>query len=150
MKNIPANLHSNHDVLSKKSMQNVSFRTVDEFLEFLPKDEFIIVDYLRRVIFEYIPHITEKLRYNVPFYKLHKNLCFIWPASVLWGKKKTYSGVRFGFTSGYLLNDELGYLDKGTRKQVYWKEFTDIKSIEVDILKSFIFAAVLLDEQLAK
>ena len=131
-------------------MQNVSFRTIDEFMEFLPEEEYEIVNYLRTIVFGCVPHITEKLSYNVPFYKLRKNMFFIWPASVLWGRTKTYSGVRFGFTNGYLLNDKEGYLEKGNRKQVYWKDFTEISQIDVENIKSFIFASVILDEQLAE
>jgi hypothetical protein len=130
-------------------MQNVSFKDVDEFLEFLPADERKVVDVLRNIIFNCIPGVTEKLSYNVPFYKKHMNICFIWPASVLWGKKKTYSGVRMGFTYGNLLNDETGYLDKSDRKQVYMRDFIKISDIDVDLLKSFIFEAAMIDEELS-
>ena len=131
-------------------MQNVKFSSVDEFLDFLPVDELKVVEFLRRIVFNCIPDITEKLAYNVPYYKRNKNICFIWPASVLWGKKKTYEGVRFGFTSGYLLQDEMNYLDKGDRKQVYWKDFTEIKEIDVDLLKTYIFDAYIIDQSFSK
>src|SRR5688500_2075861 len=130
----------------KQKMQNESFRNVDEFLEFLPEDELKIVEFLRNLVFICIPECTEKLSYNVPFYKVNKNICFIWPASVLWGKTKSYNGVRLGFSNGYLMHDEIGYLDKGARKQVYYKDFTDIREIEVDILKSYIFEAAMIDQ----
>jgi hypothetical protein len=128
-------------------MQNVSFNTVDEFLEFLPEDELKIVNCLRKLVFDCIPDVRETLSYNVPYYKRHKNICFIWPSSILWGNKKTYDGVRFGFTAGYLLTDELNYLDKGDRKQVYWKDFKNIKEINVDVLKSYIFEALVIDDK---
>ena len=131
-------------------MQNVSFKSVEEFLEFLPDDELRITEFLRKIVFECIPDVTEKLAYNVPYYKRHKNICFIWPASVLWGKKKTYSGVRFGFVSGHLLPDEPGFLDKGERKSVYWKDFGNLKEIDVELLKAYIYEAVLVDQQLAQ
>ncbi|MFZ4799011.1 MAG: DUF1801 domain-containing protein [Bacteroidia bacterium] len=130
----------------KLKMQNVSFKSVDEFLEFLPENELKIVEFLRQIVLDCIPNCMEKLSYNVPFYKKNKNICFIWPASVTWGNVKQ-NGVRIGFTAGYLLNDELGYLDKGSRKQVYTKDFMDIKEIDVDLLKAFLFEAVLLDKK---
>ncbi|MEI7802655.1 MAG: hypothetical protein WCI97_08430, partial [Bacteroidota bacterium] len=77
----------------KAKMQNVSFNSVDEFLEFLPADELKIVEVLRKIIFNAVPDIKEKLSYNIPFYSRHKNIFFIWPASVLWGTKKSYEGV---------------------------------------------------------
>ena len=111
-----------YSMMSK--MQNVRFNNIDDFLAFLPDDELKLVEYLRRLVFRCVPDVSEKLSFNVPYYKRHRNICFIWPASVLWGKKKTYDGVRFGFTNGCLLADEAGYLEKGKRKQVYWKDFT--------------------------
>lgn len=133
---------------SKQKMQDVSFRNVDEFLEFLQEDELKTVKLLRQIIFDCVPNITEKLSYNVPFYKKNKGMFFIWPASILWGKKKSYSGVRFGFQQGYLLRDDLNILLKGNRKQVYYLDFLNLIDIDIDILKTYIFDAVLVDEQL--
>ncbi len=128
-------------------MQNVSFKSVDEFLDFLPEDELRIVEILRRLVFDCVPGITEKISYNVPFYKKRNGMFFIWPASVLWGKKQTYEGVRFGFQQGNLLADEINFLDRGNRKQVYWRDFTKIKDIEIDLLKAYIFEAGIIDDQ---
>lgn len=127
-------------------MQEVSFRNVEEFLEYLPDDERKMTDLLRKIIFSCCPQITEKLSYNVPYYKQHKHICFIWPASILWGKKKMYEGVRFGFTSGHLLTDEMGYLDQGNRKYVSYKDFSSVKDIDVELLRSYLFEAIALDE----
>ncbi len=131
-------------------MQSVSFKDVEEFLDFLPADELEITEALRELIFNCVPNITEKLSYNVPFYKKHKGMFFIWPAAILWGNKKTYTGVRFGFQQGYLMNDELNYLDRGDRKQVYYKDFNSIKEMDEDILKTYIFEAVEIDKQFRK
>ena len=128
-------------------MQNVSFRNVNEFLDFLPEDELKIVELLRKIIFRCIPEITEKLSYNVPFYRKHKNIFFIWPSSVLWGAKKSYSGVRLGFSKGYLMSDEINYLDKGERKQIYYKDFLTVNDVDVELLQSYLFEAILIDEQ---
>jgi hypothetical protein len=121
------------------------FRDIDEFMAFLPEDELALVTCLRTLVMDCIPDCREKLSYNVPYYSLKRNICFIWPASVTWGKRKSYEGVRFGFTSGYLLTDEINYLDKGERKQVYWKDFGTIQEIDADLLKSYIFEAAELD-----
>lgn len=131
-------------------MQNVKFKNVEEFLEFLPPDELKLTKFLRKIIFDCVPGITEKLSYNVPFYKRNKGMFFIWPASVLWGKKQTYKGVRFGFQQGNLINDEPNYLEKGERKQVYWKDLTSIKEIDIDLLKAYIFEAVEIDGKFRK
>jgi hypothetical protein len=129
-------------------MQNVAFHSVEEFLEFLPQDELVIVQYLRNVIYNCIPDVTEKLTYNVPFFRKRKTICFIWPASILWGKKKSYEGVRLGFSNGHLINDEISFLDKGDRKQVSYKDFLEINPGEMDILKAYIYEAALIDNRL--
>jgi hypothetical protein len=128
-------------------MQTVSFNTVDEFLEFLPEDELKVVEHLRKIVFDCIPDATETLSYNVPYYKRYKNICFIWPSSISWGNKKTYDGVRFGFTNGYLLTDDLNYLDKGDRKQVYWKDFKSVREINLELLKSYLYEASMIDDK---
>lgn len=130
-------------------MQNVQFGSVEEMLEFLPDDERMMTERLRKLIFDCVPNITEKLSYNVPFYKLHKGLFFIWPSSILWGQKKG-TGVRFGFQQGYLLTDELEYLNKGDRKQVYWRDFLTLKDIDPELLRTYIFEAVMIDATFGK
>jgi len=133
----------------KRNLQNVSFRNVDEFLEFLPDDELEIVEVLRKIIFSCIPDCEEKLSYNVPFYKRHSTICFIWPASVTWSGMKQ-EGVRMGFTRGYLMKDEINYLDKGDRKQVYWKDYYSTKDIDAELLKAYVFEAAFIDEETKK
>ena len=130
----------------KKSMQEVSFRTVEEFLEYLPLQERRITEALRALVLDTVPGVQEKLSYNVPFYRRHRNLCFIWPASVLWGTKKSYSGVRFGFSAGYLLRDEMNYLDKGDRKQVYMKDFQSLSETDFVMLRMLLLDACEVDD----
>lgn len=74
----------------------IKFKTVDDFLEYLPDDELEVVVALRDLIFTCLPEVEEKLAYNVPFYYGSQRMFFIWPASIPWGKVK--SGIRFGFT----------------------------------------------------
>lgn len=133
--------------LPAKKMQSVKFTSVEDFLAYLPPEELRVVEYLRELIVECIPEATERLSYNVPYYKRRRNICFIWPASVLWGSKQTWDGVRLGFTTGYLLTDAEGYLDQGHRKQVYWKDFQHIQQIDADRVRALLYEAVLIDAQ---
>ena len=125
-------------------MQNVKFRSVDEFLHFLPENESKIVNLLRQIILDTLPNCTEKLSYNVPFYKVNKNICFVWPSAVTWGNVKK-DGVRLGFTNGHLLTNENNYLVSENRKRVYCKDFFDVKEVEVDLIKQYLFEALLID-----
>ncbi len=137
-------------VLKKKiKMQNVHFENVDEFLDYLPEDELRIVQKLRDLIHQALPDCIEKLSYNVPYYKRHANICFIWPSSIPWGNLKQ-KGVRLGFTKGYLLEDTGGYLDKGQRKQVYCKDYFNMKDINAEVVLAFLYEAALVDEEAAR
>lgn len=128
-------------------MQNVKFEDLEAFFDFLPEKELLVVQHLRRIIFECLPDCTEKLSYNVPFYKGHTNICFVWPASVLWGKKQTYQGVRLGFVSGHLMYDDINYLEEGKRKYVRCRDFKSVKEIDRDILSAYLYDAVRVDEE---
>jgi hypothetical protein len=48
------------------------------------------------------------------------------------------------------MKDEIGYLNRGDRKQVYWKDFANIKAIDIDLLKAYIFEAILIDDAFKK
>lgn len=126
--------------------QNVTFLSIEEFLEYLPDDERIIVERLRKIIFSTIPAIHEKLSYNVPYFALNRNICFIWPSSIPWGNVRT-KGVRFGFTNGHLLSNLDGYLEKAHRKQVCWRDLYLVQDINIEIIRSLLIEAALLDEE---
>lgn len=128
-------------------MQNVSFRNVGELLDFLPEDQLEIVERLRELVFECIPEVEERLSFNVPFYRRYKGICFIWPGAVTWGDK-AWDGVEFGFNYGNLLADEVGYLERGNRKQVFTKKFRPGDKIDEDLLRAYIFEAWELDEMM--
>lgn len=130
-------------------MQHVHFRTVDDFLDFLPIDEREITEYLRALVLDNLPGCHEKLSYNVPYYSIHTRICFIWPASVFWGNRKTFDGVRMGFTQGYLMKDPLGLLERGKRKQVFRMTCTRPDSIDSNVLSAYLDEARQIDQMLA-
>lgn len=129
-------------------IQPTKFNSVDEFLDFIPMEEHKIVEHLRDIIFEVLPECREKLAYNVPYYYRHSRICFVWPSSIPWGGID--SGVAIGFCKGNLLSDEINYLEKGNRKEVYTKTFSAAKEIDPDVLKSYLFEAREIDDHLNK
>jgi hypothetical protein len=124
--------------------QHTRFKTIGEFLDYIPEQEREIVVALQQIIFECMPECEEKLSYNVPFYYRHSRICYIWPASIAWGGVK--SGVALGFCRGHLLSDDYRYLEKGKRKQIYTKTFHSVDEIEPDILKEYLYEAYVIDE----
>ena len=123
--------------------QPFSFRSVTDFLDYLPPDELRIVERLRGLVFECIPDAREKLAYNVPFYYRHARICFIWPGSVPWGKTEK-KGVELGFCKGHLLPDP-SYLNIGNRKEVYIKTFYSTRDIDADRIRGLLYEASAID-----
>lgn len=128
-------------------MQSVHFRSIEECLDYLPEDERRLTDHLRILIHESIPQVQEKLAYNVPYFYRRANICFIWPGSIAWGQKQN-PGVRLGFTQGHLLADEHHYLEQGNRKQVYWRDFFDLRDLDNELITLLLLQAAEIDEQL--
>jgi len=86
----------------------------------------------------------------VPFFRRHKTLCFIWPGFILWGKKRAYDGVRFGFTYGKQLSDDQNLLNLDNRKQVAYIDFKAVNEIPFEQIQQWLFESVLLDEEAFK
>lgn len=128
-------------------MQPQKYRSIEEFLDSLPEKELKVTLFLRDIILSVMPEAEERLWYNVSMFKRRGDICFIWPASVLWGQKLTYTGVRLGFSKGYLLTDPTGYLVRGTRKQVYWRDFQSVEEIDIEQIRAFLFEAILIDNK---
>jgi len=124
--------------------QGIEFKTLDEFLDYLPEEELEVVLFLRKIILEYMTDCKEKLAYNVPFYYRHSRICYIWPASIPWGKVE--KGVAIGFCKGTSFLDETFGTAKFSSKLI----FTTIKEIDVAFLKQQIYEAILIDEQIVK
>ena len=125
----------------------IRFATVQDCLDFLPADERALTEELRELIISEAPQLRERLSFNVPFYKLHRDVCFLWPASVLWGKRKTYEGVRFGFSYGVWLSDPSGYLERGDRKQVHWRDFLRFTRTDRAVIARLLAQAITLDQE---
>lgn len=127
----------------------VRFATVQECLDFLPEEERALTEHLRSFILGEVPELKERLSFNVPFYKGHRDVCFLWPASVLWGQRKTYSGVRLGFSYGAMLSDPSGYLQRGTRKQVHWHDLQALTPGDERVIARLLAQAIALDRERA-
>lgn len=125
--------------------QPLQFQDLDDLYAFLPEDQLQIVKVLRSLVYECIPEVQEKLSYNVPFFRVKRTICYIWPGAVPWGHGK--EGVSFGFYKGYLLVDPEGYLDKGKKKVIRNKTYHNIAEIDFDKLRDFLFQALLIDAE---
>ncbi|MBK9416636.1 MAG: DUF1801 domain-containing protein [Flavobacteriales bacterium] len=114
-------------------------------LDFLPDDERDLTEQLRELIISEAPDLKERLSFNVPFYKGRRDVCFIWPASVLWGRTKTYEGVRFGLSYGSLVPGCEPYLQRGDRKQVCWRDLHRLTSTDERMIRTVLRAGFAVD-----
>lgn len=121
------------------------FSSVAAMLDFLPDDERDLTEQLRELIISEAPDLKERLSFNVPFYKGRRDVCFIWPASVLWGRKKTYEGVRFGLSYGSLVPGCEPYLQRGYRKQVCWRDLQRLTSTDERMIRNVLRAGLAVD-----
>ena len=103
-------------------------RTPDQVYDALPEHERITALVLRELIFETLPGVTEKLSWGAPFYFGSRSLCYIWPASVPWGKLD--AGVALGFTRAQLL-DHGGYLSHTPGSQLGRRVYLVPEEIDV-------------------
>ncbi len=119
-------------------------KSILDLLDILPENERIIVDILREVVLEHLPeYCKEKLSYNVPYYCGKKGICIIWPASIPRGGIK--EGVLLGFWQGYMLKDELHYLERGTNKKIYYKIYESPDQIDLYAISTLLTEAIALD-----
>ena len=125
----------------------IRFASAQELFDFLPGDERTLMEQLREFIISEAPGLKERLSFNILAYKGRRDVCFIWPASVLWGGKKTYDGVRFGFSHADLLDDPSGYLERGSRKQVYWRDLQEFTKTDERMLRQLLAQAVAIDQE---
>jgi hypothetical protein len=132
-------------------------KSVEELIMNLPRAEQVLVKRLRALITECIPKATEKYYYDMglPFYRHNRLICFIWPASVFWGPKRTpetqnEKGTSLGFNQGYLMSNEDGVLKAEGRKQVYVLYLKSIKDLDENQVRALLFEAAMIDDQFAK
>ncbi|MBK9247641.1 MAG: DUF1801 domain-containing protein [Ignavibacteria bacterium] len=131
----------------KNKFQNVNFASLEDCYAYVQPGELEIMNLFRQVILETIPHCTEKLSYNVPYFYGNSRICYLWPASVPWGNV-AMNGVQFGFCDGNQLVDKFSYLDKGNRKQVYYKQYSSVENVSPDditIIHELLLQAVTID-----
>lgn len=125
--------------------QPIDFQDLDDLYAFLPEGELKIVKMLRDLVLECIPEVKEKLSYNVPFFRVRRTICFIWPGSVPWGG--TFEGVQLGFVRGHLILNEDEYFEAGKRKYVRTKTFHSLQEIDFDKLRSLLYEAAIVDAE---
>jgi hypothetical protein len=125
-------------------------REVESFINSLPKDEQIILKWLREMIISADDRISEKLSYGVPYFSRNRRLFFLWPASAIPGppeKKLRSPKVTFGFCYGNLLSNDQGLLVDEHRKQVFTIPISGASEISDHLLREIINEAILVDDE---
>lgn len=117
-------------------------RNIDELYDSLPESERLTANILRDIIRETIPQCREKLSWGAPCYFGKRLICFVWPASIPWGKMD--QGVAFGFGKAKLLDHD-GFLSFEGRKQVGRHIYLAPEDIDLGQVTSLLREAWALD-----
>ena len=125
-------------------MQPFKFTELAEYYDFLGKEEFVLVKTLKDILEESVPNLKVKLAYNTLFFYGRKNMFFIWPPSIRWGKKGPRA-VQLGFIQGYLLHDPNGLLEAYNRKQVRIIHYNAVEDIDPEVIQNFAIQAYDID-----
>lgn len=130
---------------------------VDEMIMNLPRAEQVLVKRLRALVIECLPAATEKAYFGmgIPYYTHHRMICFIWPASVFWGPKRTTEtqnskGTSLGFCYGNLMSNDDGALLAEGRKQVYVMYFKTLNDVDENQVRALLFEASMVDDNFKK
>lgn len=127
-----------------KFEKGFKIRSLDELYDLLPENELIITDILRQLIIETLPdYCKEKISYNVPFFSGRKSLCLVWPSTI--PRSGFKQGVTLAFWYGHLLPDTDQYLEHGTNKQIYWKNYFKPEDIDQKAVIKVLKQAIELD-----
>jgi len=124
-------------------------------IDSLSGEEKNIVKRLWTLVLECLPKAIEKNYYgiSVPYYSQNRMICFIWPPSTYWGKKKytlEENGVTLGFCQGNRMSNQDGLLLKEGRKQVYCMYFKSLKEIDDNLIRSLLYEAEMIDDTFAR
>jgi hypothetical protein len=110
----------------------------------IPEHDRLIVDVLRQIVKENLPHYCkEKISFNVRYFYGKKGLCIIWPSAVPRGGIK--KGVLFGLWYGNRLKDVDCYLTHGTNKQIFYKIFQSVDEIDEKAIVKLLKEAIYVD-----
>lgn len=142
-------------MLVKKAQDDRATRSVDEMIMTLPRNEQVIVTRLRELVLECLPKVKEKPYYGmgVPYYSGRRQICYIFPASAMYGTEYSSPGKRnvtFGFCQGNRMSNENGVLKSEGRKQVRVMYFQTLNDIDEDQVRALLFEAGMVDDQFAK
>ncbi|MGV8139217.1 MAG: DUF1801 domain-containing protein [Mangrovibacterium sp.] len=118
---------------------------VEELIEKITEEEWLIVDVLRGIIKDKLPdYCREKISYNVPYFYGNKGICIIWPSSIPRGGIK--EGVLLGFWQGNKLNDFDRYLERGTNRKIFYKIFKNVNEINTRAIDKLLEEAISIDK----
>jgi len=125
-------------------MKFAKHKNFDSFLEALDPLERVVCKRLRTLIMDHFPELKETWAYGAPYFKGHRRICFLYPASLPYSGLE--AGVNFGFTRANQLSNAQGLLNLGNRKEVAYISILSEKEIQEDLFLEILHEAVILDK----
>lgn len=89
------------------------------------------------------PFVTCAIKWRMPFYKLHRNFCYL---------NRHPDHITLGFSYGWKLAPLPGVLldENGTLKQIRYLEIRSVEELFSDTVMQILQEAIILDEMLGK
>jgi len=110
---------------------------VDFYIEKQDLETSLIVQTIRDIILSCAVQIQERMKYKIPFYSYHSNICYINVRNKV---------VDLGFVNGANLSNHQGLLEVKDRVSVRTISFQKNSEIDAILLKELIFEAIILDK----
>ena len=96
---------------------------------------------LHELIISLVPQVQASIKWKIPFYHYHKNMCYLNPQK---------DHIDLGFVKGHLLSNSQGLLEKGNRKQIRHLNVYSTSEIYQPATAEIILEAALINESLAQ
>lgn len=114
---------------------------VDTYIDNLSDTQQVITENLRRLLFDLVPGIQEKLSFKIPFYHYFGMFCYI---------NAIPNGIDLGLCRGKDLTEEFPSLELKGRAIVASVSLYSVKDIKQKEVREIIIAAALWNEEAKK
>lgn len=114
---------------------------VDTYIDALSENQALIAKEIRRLLFNLVPEIQEKLSFKIPFYHYFGMFCYI---------NTIPDGITLGFCRGKDFSGEFEYLELNGRAIVASVSLCSLKDIKQKEVREIIITAALWNEEAKK
>jgi hypothetical protein len=133
--------------MSSHSQKPSTFENIQEFFDYESEYQSVALD-LRRLIKKDFPELSEVKLFDIPWYRLKKNICFLTYRKDILHKDKTKDQQKFklfiGFYFGYQLFDNYNLFEDTKHTMIKYIHLDTNTNLE--LIKDYIIQAIELEK----